>query len=278
MPSRPHTNTQSPPAADDHRRPALLDRPDSPVAAGAQTIVQLLGQLGRQGYATDELVTVQRAYALAAAACACQYRSSGRALIDHVVTTTSVVAALGGRAALVGASLLHAAYIHGDFGTWRKRVVASKRAWVVETAGPEAEEIVYRYSALDWSGRGIPAIADSLAGRDALGRDAVLIRLADQLDIYGTRDVLYCANLEQRRTFARTLGPVVVGMAHELGYPSLAEALGLAYGEMMAAVVAPTLTSPPWPDDVIVPPSYRIRPGIALYQRNRAAIWRLTGR
>src|SRR5260221_3591059 len=177
--------------------------------AHAETIVELFNQLRALGYAADDLRLIHRAYALAAPLYTCHYRSSGRWLTHHAVGTTSILAALAVPTPLVAAMLLHAVYMHGDFGTRLRRISDAKRALVRRAAGDAAEEIVYRYTAFAWTTTAIPAVAARLAGFDLLERQTVLMRLADQLDIYGARDCLYCHNLAQRREVARTHGPSV---------------------------------------------------------------------
>lgn len=244
----------------------------------AETIVELFNQLSGQGYAAEDLRLVHRGYALAAPLYTCQYRSSGRSLIDHAVSTASTVAALAAPTPLVAATLLHAVYLHGDFGTRLRRVSADQRARVRRTVGDAAEEILDRYTAFEWTAGTISAVGERLPAFDEIQRQVVLMRLADQLDIYGTRDGLYCNNLAQRRNLAQTHGPVVVAMAEALGFPTLSAALARAYGEFGDLTPPAALASPPWRDGVIVPRSYRIRASIAVYQRARATVWRVVGR
>lgn len=244
----------------------------------AATIVQLLNQLERQGYAADDRRLLRRAYEFVAPLYSCQYRSSGRTMIDHTVGTTGIVAALAVRPPLLIASLLHDIYLHGDFGTRLKRVGQRKRARVRQAVGDAVEELVYRYAALEWSARTIPAIGHRLPALDPLDRQVVLLRLADQLDIYGTTDALYSCNLAQRRELARDCGPVVVAMADDLGLPALSAALAGAYSQFSQRTLPAGLASPAWKDGVNVPRSYAIRPSIALYQRARAKVWVAVGR
>lgn len=244
----------------------------------AQTIVQLFRQLQRQHYAAEDLRLVHRAYALAVEICTCQYRSSGRTLIDHSVGIASILATLRREPPLVAAGLTHAVYLHGDFGTWRRSILPSKRSRLRGVIGSTAEELVYRYSGFDWTAQSIPAIHEWVLGGDAVDRTLVLMRLADQLDIYGEHDALYCNNVGRRREYVRDVGPSVVALADVLGHPALAAALQRAFTEVSGSAPIAALTVPPWQDDVIVPPSYRIRMPIAAYQSARARIYRMIGR
>lgn len=248
------------------------------IAPIAQTNVELLHQLEELGFSVGERALVQRAFETTVALNGCHYRCTGRTLVDHLVGTTSVVASLGADAELVAASLLHAVYVHGDFGRLRKRTGAAQRARIRAVAGERAEAIVHRYSAMYWGARTVEALKRALPAFDRNARDALLIRLADQLDIYGTREALYYNSLEKRRAFARDFGPVVVSIAVELGHPNLGAALERAYADVIEGTVPPGLADPVWKDASVLPASYRTRPAIALYRRARARIWRWTGR
>lgn len=244
----------------------------------AQTILQLFSQLEAQGYRDEDLHLIHRAYALAVRLSTCQYRSSGRTLIDHAVGVASILAALRREPRLVAAGLTHVAYLHGDFGTWRKRVLPLKRALVRKEVGPAAEELVYRYTLLDWSPGSIASLRERLRDRDAMHRTVVLMRLADQLDIHGEHDVLYCNDDERRRAYARSVGPAVVELANELEVPALAAALQRAFAEVADATPPASLTEPRWKDAAVIPRSYRVRLPMTLYRSARTGIYRIIGR
>lgn len=244
----------------------------------AQTNLQLFEQLRRRGHGAEDVDLVRRAYELALTLNACQYRSSGRSLVEHLLGTTSVVASLGANAALVAATMAHAVYVHGDVGTLRKRPGAAQRRRVRDAIGDAAEAIIDRYSVLYWNVKTVGSLRERLPSMDALDRDALTIRLGDQLDIYGTREALYYDNVEKRREFARELGPSIVAMADQLGYPQLGAALRHAYAHVLDTTIPAGLEQPPWRDGIIVPASYRVRPSIALYRGLRSRLWRWTGR
>jgi (p)ppGpp synthase/HD superfamily hydrolase len=244
----------------------------------AQTILQLFSQLSRHGFRLDDLQRAQRAYALTVALTTCQYRSSGRTQIDHAVGVTSLLVGTGAEIALVIAGLAHNSYLHGDFGTWRRRTTPSKRDRVRQVIGADAEELVYRYTQLEWTDPSIARLREFAPSFDPIERSIVLMRLADQLDIYGERDVLYCRNVAQRRAYARDAGPQVCALAERAGFPVLAAALTRAFKGLLDSEPRMDVNAPAWPDGVIVPASYRTRPGLALYQTARARLYRLTGR
>jgi (p)ppGpp synthase/HD superfamily hydrolase len=244
----------------------------------AQTIVQLFAQLERQHYEREDMLRVHRAYALAVSLCTCHYRSSGRAVIDHSLGVASILAALGTDPALVTAGVIHDAYLHGDFGTWRKKIGSDKRARVRDAAGSAAEEIVHQYSWTDRNPQTIPAMRDRIGMLNGMQRDLLLLRLADLLDIYGEADAQYCANVAKRREVARTSGPGIAIVAGELGFPALAAALNRGFAEVRDRTLPAVLATPAWKDGVILPSSYRMRVPIALYQGARFKIYTWLGR
>lgn len=249
-----------------------------PLDAIAQTNLELLAQMEQRGYSVADRARIQRTYELTLRLTACSYRSSGRSLLEHLLGATSVVVSVNGSPDWVAATLVHAAYLHGDYGTLRRRIDAAQRAEMSALIGPVAEEILHRYTKLYLSERTIPALRAELANMDPRQREAIGIRIADQIDLYGTREVLYYSNVETRLDFARSSGPGVVVLARDLGYPTLAGVLERAYADALAHTVAPALTGPRWRDGVILPRSYRTRPSVQLYRAARTQIWRALGR
>ena len=244
----------------------------------AQTNVELLAQMERRGYGLADRVQVQRAYELAFAVTACQYRSSGRSLLEHLLGATSIIVSINGATDLVAAALVHAAYVHGDFGTLGRRIGEAQRAHVRARIGDGAERIVQRYSNMYLTNRSVPALRAEAAQMHQHERDALCIRLADQLDLYGTREALYYSNVEKRLTFAREVGPSIVMLAHEIGQPLLAAALERAYADTLAHSPNGALINPRWRDGFVIPGSYRTRPAVKLYRTVRTRIWKTIGR
>lgn len=244
----------------------------------AETIVQLFNQLQAQGYGNDELQAVHRAYALMIELGNCEYRSSGRSLIEHCVGVASILADLGVRPPLVTAGLAHAAYLHGDFGSWGRRIDPKKRHRVRQAIGSESEECVHRYSHLAWYQVGIGSLRGRLSELDAIERDTVLMRLADQLDIYGRLDARYAANVDKRHQEVERRGEIVVEFARELGFPRMAAEFQHAFAIFRDTNPPAELTQPRWADIVIVPSSYATRPTIRMYRSVRTKLYRLVGR
>lgn len=251
---------------------------DSLAEGKAQTIVQLLNQLQRQSYQRKDLDSVQRAYETAVSICSCQYRSSGRLLIDHSIGAASILAGLAVDADLVTAGVVHAVYLHGDFGGWRKRLDERKRARIRKAAGGAAEEIVYRYSHSERNPLALAAMRSRGTQIVGMERDLILMRLADLLDIYGEPDTLYCHNADKRRAVAGSAGPEIAAFASELGFPALGAALDRGFATVRNGSIPVALRTPVWKDGIVLPPSYRVPLPIAAYQRARSRIYSLVGR
>ena len=245
--------------------------------ARAATILELWDQLERQGYGDADLSLVQRAYELVVSLCACEYRSSGRPNVDHAVGVAAVLSDLAVKPTLLVAGLSHLVYLHGDFGGWRKRIDEKKRARVKHVLGDTVEEYVYHYSRLQWYGEALLAITQRLPALAVIDREVILLRLADQLEIF-ERDAAYCANSDNRRAYAHRYGPELVALARALGCSALASALQEALIATAETRLTDGLMSPPFHDGVLVPPAYRIRPSIAAYRRVRSKVYAVTGR
>src|SRR5437879_11925353 len=93
----------------------------------AQTNIQLINQLRRNGYSVTEIGSVLTSYELTMRLFTGRFRASGKTFIAHLVGTASILASLRASVALVTAGLLHAAYTSGDFGDSDRGVTDSRR-------------------------------------------------------------------------------------------------------------------------------------------------------
>ena len=84
--------------------------------AYAQTNVQLFNQLQSEGYSKKDRERVREAYEFAMRLFTSLFLPSGKTFIDHLVGTASILASLHMPVEIVAAGLIHAAYLHGDFG------------------------------------------------------------------------------------------------------------------------------------------------------------------
>lgn len=190
----------------------------------AQTNRQLYVQLIEAEYARDEILRVRAAHAFGAELFSGLYRPSGSPFISHLVGTASVLVALGQPVDVVIAGLLHAAYMHGDFGRVRTGPTPRNRAAVRRVAGDEAEACIHTYTGLPW-GTLVRGPAEGLASLSPQERAALLIRLANELEHYLDDEIVCGPNAERRLQYVRQTGPKLSAAAEALGCPALAAEL-----------------------------------------------------
>jgi hypothetical protein len=203
----------------------------------AQSILELLGQLYRDGYDTSELCRVRAAYVLAMRAFSGLVRPSGKLFIDHAVGTAGVLHVVGAPPVITCAGLIHSIYAHGDMGRWRAGISKASRREVKAIVGPQVEELAARYAALRWNRATVSTIAAEVKTYDAIGRGVVLMRLANEVDEHLDGGVLYLPDAERRRGADMLLLPSLVAMAEELGYPVLASELTRVFEETMSSSI-----------------------------------------
>lgn len=203
----------------------------------AQSILELLSQLYLDGYDRSDLFRARDAYGLATRAFTGLVRPSGKLFIDHAVGTASVLHVVGAPSAITCAGLIHSIYTHGEMGRWRKGISKASRREVEAVVGLQVEELVAGYTALRWNRATVSAIATELKTYDAIGRGAVLMRLANEVDEHLDGGVLYLPDAERRRNADMLLLPSLVTMAEELGYPILASELARVFEETMSSTI-----------------------------------------
>ena len=236
----------------------------------AQTNIQLFDQLQRDGYSDIELSRVANAYRMAMQLFTGLYRPSGEPFIVHQVGAASILGALRLPANVVTAGLIHAAYTHGDFGGLTKGISETKRARIKLAVGEEVEEYIARYTALEWKPRRILAIREKLATLDPIDRHVVVMRLADVLEKYQDREILYYRDLKRVRKHLDLYGDIMVETAEQLGFSRLAAELKAGFDRIVPAtkdipvelfnITGRSIT------DLIAPQSYRCCFSIGLYR------------
>jgi hypothetical protein len=159
-----------------------------------QTILQLTQQLSRSGMPPEELERLTRAYQTAQFLFDGIYRENGRTLLEHLVGTTSVLAAYGAPLNMLCAGLLHAAYGLGRFPADVEGNLAAARRWLEGRIGGIAERQVYAYHSLEFD-----ALSEELLQGDAdriLVRSAytVLLRIANSIDEHLDGGLLFTAD------------------------------------------------------------------------------------
>lgn len=191
--------------------------------SAAQTNLQLYAQLRAAGYSQQDLSRVTDAYELAMKLFSGQFRASGKTFLAHLIGTASIVASVGARVEVVIAALLHAAYDAGDFGTLRTNVSASKRRRLIAAVGAEVEALVLTYSALKWKAPVIADFVEHFSARSALERDAMRIRLANEVEEYldGGQYVVGKQRQAAVAALAVSSGPHIGTLAGLLGIEAL---------------------------------------------------------
>ncbi|MEO0531193.1 MAG: DUF6817 domain-containing protein [Planctomycetota bacterium] len=132
----------------------------------AQTNLQLYRQLLAAGWSDESLVRARAAYDLARGLFGDAYRPSHKPFVCHLVGAASAACHWEAAEPIVLASLVHSAYVLGDFGDGERGTTPRRRRFVAEAIGAEAEELVDRYKRETY--RDDPAVR--------------LVRLADRLD------------------------------------------------------------------------------------------------
>ena len=228
----------------------------------AQTNIQLFNQLRRQGYSNEEIGCVRNAHELAMHLFTGLYRPSGDTFISHLVGTASILASLHTPINIVTAGLLHAAYIHGDFGIIGLRLMSGKkRQKIRDVVGDAVEDYIARYTSLKWSSKAISEIGDRLDNLDQVDRHVLLIRLANELEDSLNCGVLYCSDADKRKQYIERCGQDMVEIADRLGFPALASELSRVFKEVTSTEIQGELLIRSGRDRayLIAPRSYHMR-------------------
>jgi HD domain-containing protein len=231
----------------------------------ASTNVRLYRQVREKGYCGADLERVHQAYDLAAKLCAGRVQRNTALFLDHLVGVASILVTLEMSPDAVCAGLLHSAYLNGDFGDgvatlcrdlfdlgrdrasdehrlyldgeagpWfgssrlgmRLRLASrAKRLRVRAAIGPVAESYVFRFTAMRWQDDLFPVLSAALDGFDAVDREVVAIRLANELEHLVGRGVLYGTGAQRQLAFLLRNRDLFVTMARELGLERLADEL-----------------------------------------------------
>lgn len=205
----------------------------------AQTNLQLFNQLNRLGYSRFEVKSVSNAYKLVVQLFTGRFRPSGKTFIAHLVGTASILAQLQTSYQLVIAGLLHAVYSHGDFGAAQTGMTKTKRQQVERIVGQDIEEYVVRYTSLKWGLESIPAVLQQLDTLDEVGRNVLLMRLANELEERLDLGILYCGDAKYQRYAERDR--YLPEIAQKLGYPTLAMEFDIVFKELVEAELAATI-------------------------------------
>lgn len=238
----------------------------------AQTNVQLFNQLQQVGYSKDERQRVFEGYEFGIRIFSGLVLPFGKPFIDHLVGTASILASLRVPTELVVAGLIHAAYLHGDFGGFRTGATRRNRQRVRRVVGEETEAYVVAYHRLLWTSKKILALHDTVDELSATDRDVLLIRLANELEHHLDLGALYFARNEtERKGHQRHIGrhgPLMVTMAERLGQSSLAAEMQATFDSIVRyeGNRIPFNRSHRMEAYLVPPQSYRLRHWISLFR------------
>ena len=231
----------------------------------AQTNIQLFNQLEREGYSKSDRERVHETYEFAMRLFTGLFLPSGKTFIDHLVGTASILTGLHMPVEIVAAGLIHAAYLHGDFGSVRMGISENKRKEVRKVVGEEVEDYVARYDRLLWSPPRILIIRDTLDELDPVARKVLLMRLANELEHQLDFGGMYYAESEKQQErhqrYMNSYGPMLMTMAERLGFSSLAAEMAQVFKDIISirVPVEPWIRSKHQVAYLVVPKSYHER-------------------
>jgi (p)ppGpp synthase/HD superfamily hydrolase len=248
--------------------------------AYAQTNIQLFNQLQSEGYSKNDRERVRQAYEFAMHLFTGLFLPSGKTFIDHLVGTASILVSLRMPVEVVVAGLIHAAYLHGDFGSIKTGISEEKRIQVRRVVSEEVEDYIARYDRMLLTAEDIASLDDTLDQLSPIDRYVVLMRLANEFEHHLDFGGLYFAHGEKQQRghqrYSKSRVVQLANLAERLGFPSLAAELKKIC-ENMAAVEIPLEPVVRYGHTVaflITPPSYRERfPTLCYRKIGQARRW-----
>jgi (p)ppGpp synthase/HD superfamily hydrolase len=232
----------------------------------AQTNIQLINQLRRDGYSKSDLQLVGDAYGLAAELFAGRLLPSDRIFLTHVVRTASILAALRSPAEVVAAGLLHNVYVTGDFGNVFPGISAANRDEIRQVLGSDAEEYVAQFPAmnLEEKPRTIRLACENPDALRPAERHLLIIMLAEHLEHLLDFDIQYYPSCERRYYMGNVATAILI--ANNLGTTHLAAELGEASRQNQSAEPELEVRKSQTSARVVAPRSFCRRPAVAGYQ------------
>jgi hypothetical protein len=185
------------------------------------------------------------------------------------VGTASVLSWLGAPIEVVTAGLLHAAYLHGDFGC-TTGISDAKRKRLIDVVGAQTEEYITRYDRFLLTAQELASLETMLSDLSAIDRYIVLMRLANELEHHLDFGGLYFVEGEQRqaahRRYLEARFPALIKLANALGYGSLATELEKVWRQIAALKLPlePVIASRQKVAYLIAPKSHKIRMAVAI--------------
>ena len=209
----------------------------------AQTNLQLFHQLRCASYTENDLDVIAKAYGLVTRLFTGYFRGSGKTFIAHLVGTASILASVDVPIEVIAAGLLHAAYEFGDFGDGVRGISKRKRQSVRRVVGEVTENYVAQYIALRWNESTILECSCNIEGLSKTESHVLLIRLANELEDHLDRGILYCENVEKRLHYLKNCGHLMIEMAINLGFPTLAQEMSQVFTANLSTTITSKLKS-----------------------------------
>jgi hypothetical protein len=232
----------------------------------AQTNLQLYEQIRAQGRPAGDLALIRRCYELSVTLYSGRFQGDGKPFVAHTIGVASIMAQHGGSSVVVGAACIHNVYGNGDFGDGEWETASPhRRRFVSDAVGEEVEDAIYRFRSLRLNSDTIERIVSGLDRLDARERELLAMDLADHLEKYADRGVLYFGDGSWIESITDKHGATMIDIANRLGYPALAVALADAFEDARSQSIPPELRPDPRHTaiELVMPLSCVRRPGLA---------------
>lgn len=211
----------------------------------AQTNLQLYNQLLGQDRGRDELLLIRKAYDLSCLLYSGYYQADGKPFVAHTVGVASILAHLGLPSPVVAFALVHNVYANGDFGDGlQHRAAPARREKVRAALGAEVETMVHAFRSFRITPQTIDRFEAGLDSCGAFERNLLLTDLADHLEKYVDRGVLYFGDGDWVTSEVALLGARLTAMAGRLGQPELGRMLQDAFDAVAGMDRAPEILRP----------------------------------
>jgi (p)ppGpp synthase/HD superfamily hydrolase len=197
----------------------------------------LFKRLVDAGYRDEDLALAHRAYGLAQRLVSSLYNGDGRPFLAHLVGLASLLHRYGRPPEVVAAGLLHSIYAHGDFGvlcSFRRA-----RARVRAEVGDQVEALVHRFHLLPWNWKAPRMHLEDLVDIDAVGREVLIMRLANEVDHLLDGAALHRMRADGYLKARADRMPAFVALALALDAPQLADDLETSLRDARAARIPP---------------------------------------
>lgn len=142
----------------------------------AQTNLQLYMQMMEEGYAEEEIRTINKAYLFTINKVHLMYRGSGKPFICHLVGTASLMAACKQPIEVILAALMHALYQNRVPFEGHKDI-EKRREIIKDKFGTESDRLIYEYTEFEMTG-----IKDINPMQVKADKHVLLMRIADELE------------------------------------------------------------------------------------------------